>query len=212
MLDNLLSRWGRRIAFGLMAVGAVYAFGSAVTATGLARPIIAYQLRTMGAYSPKATGAILLLPVALLAYAAGFLFDLVTRQGMFEWLASGHGDDSGPPRMIRIIAVPPGDAPLEVRKAWVGLELPLAPGEKGARVARTHGVLAEPKTVAEQVFSHQLPEATEKVGYAVEAAKAIEILARHAPDAAFWWKRNAPRAIKPGRRFQFAPGVCEELF
>jgi hypothetical protein len=35
-------------------------------------------------------------------------------------------DVSKPDWMIRIIAVPPGEAPLWVREKWVGLDLPVA--------------------------------------------------------------------------------------
>lgn len=46
---------------------------------------------------------------------------------------------------IRITDIPGGEAPLEIRRAWVGLVLPLAPGEDGPRTPRTAGVLSGPK-------------------------------------------------------------------
>src|SRR5947199_83534 len=49
---------------------------------------------------------------------------------------------------IRIIDVPPGEAPEWVRRAWVGLVLPLAPGEYGPRVLAAAGVLTGPRGCA----------------------------------------------------------------
>jgi hypothetical protein len=42
---------------------------------------------------------------------------------------------------IRIIATPSGEASEEVRRAWIGLELPLAAGETGPRTVSIGGVL-----------------------------------------------------------------------
>lgn len=39
-----------------------------------------------------------------------------------------------------------GEAPFDIRKAWVGLVLPLAPGETGARCLPTVGVYTAPRT------------------------------------------------------------------
>src|SRR5262249_39552999 len=56
---------------------------------------------------------------------------------------------------IRIIATPPGEAPEEVRRAWVGVELPLA---RGAAEPRHWNVVG--------AVSNRAPTAT--VGYLVE--------------------------------------------
>ncbi|HEY7315037.1 MAG TPA: hypothetical protein VH643_37170 [Gemmataceae bacterium] len=45
---------------------------------------------------------------------------------------------------VRIIATPPGEAPEEIRQAWLGLELPLAAGETGPHNVPTGGVLSGP--------------------------------------------------------------------
>src|SRR5690348_4146023 len=83
MLENHLSPWGRRLAIAIMVLGGTYAIYAAIGATGPARPIIAWQIRHLGGYAPKVTGAILIAPVVLGGYAFGFLFDLATRQGAF---------------------------------------------------------------------------------------------------------------------------------
>src|SRR5580704_4538322 len=46
------------------------------------------------------------------------------------------------PTKLRIIAVPPGEAPLWVREKWVGLELPVA--QRQSRKFLTSGVLSAP--------------------------------------------------------------------
>jgi hypothetical protein len=45
----------------------------------------------------------------------------------------------------------------------------------------------------------------------VDARTAVDILARHAPEAAAWWEREAPHCLAPGRKFLFHAGVCEEV-
>jgi hypothetical protein len=49
------------------------------------------------------------------------------------------------PRYIRIIATPPGEAPLWVREKWIGLELPLVDGDSAAQEVFTSGVLSGPR-------------------------------------------------------------------
>lgn len=202
MLDKLLSKWGRRIAFALMAVGAVYAVAAAIAQTGPARPVIAWQARTIGAYSLKVTACVLLLPAVVAGYAVGFLFDLATRQGAFGFHL---------PRKIRIIGVPPGEAPEAVRKAWVGLELPLAAGETTARSARTVGVISGAKSRLDHVTHGVEDTAVTRRGYVVDAHGALEVLALHEPDAAAWWEQNAPHAVRRGRKLMFAAHVCREI-
>jgi len=99
---------------------------------------------------------------------------------------------------ILVTAVPPGEAPEEVRRAWVGLELPLARGEKGARSAETVGVVSE-----------QAEEPSR--GFAVEGAQAVAILAAQRPDAAAWWRANAPQVAAPGYQLVFDSTVCEQV-
>ena len=111
---------------------------------------------------------------------------------------------------IRIIDVPPGEAPASIRKCWVGLNLPLAEGEEGPRLVRTWGVLSAPRTLMEALWRRLLGRYNWEQGYIVDAPKAIRILERHAPEAADWWYDNTA-FWKHGARFVFTADVCEEV-
>ncbi|MBI5262920.1 MAG: hypothetical protein HY852_13995 [Bradyrhizobium sp.] len=110
-------------------------------------------------------------------------------------------------RTIQIVAVPPGDAPYWVRERWVGLELPLADSEEHRRFL-TFGVLSQPRSLWKQLLALLLGRAEVVEGYAVDAAPAVDILGRSSPEAAAWWRENAPRVIAPGRYLVFHAHVC----
>jgi hypothetical protein len=74
---------------------------------------------------------------------------------------------------IRITKVPDGEAPLEVRKAWVGLELPCGP---------ICGYAAES---GKSVLSHEPTPNRYEVD--VPQREALEILAAKDPQATAWW-------------------------
>ena len=78
---------------------------------------------------------------------------------------------------IRIIAIPPGQAPKWVRQQWVGLEFPIAENIPSPENSIQIGV----------VFGNL--EDTD--GYPVEAKLAVEILEKKSPEAAQWWKENS---------------------
>ena len=113
---------------------------------------------------------------------------------------------------IRITDVPPGEAPDEVRRAWVGLTLPLAPGETGPRTPRTVGVLTGPKAALVQLVYFLLGRGNRETGYVVEARTAIDLLARKDPKAAAWWRANAPHVPRRGHRFVFPAEACQEEY
>jgi hypothetical protein len=99
---------------------------------------------------------------------------------------------------VRITATPPGEAPDHVRQAWIGLEVPLAPGEKGPRMVEGNGVLSgAPAAIA--------------YGYFLDGATAVNLLAAHAPEAAAWWRANAPHVLQSGARLVFPAEGCERL-
>lgn len=84
-------------------------------------------------------------------------------------------DEAIPPpgrEAIRIIAVPPGDAPEWVRQAWVGLELPLAPdAPKGKAVVYSHeaiAVLAKANPKAAAWWKTNFPRACRALGITFE--------------------------------------------
>jgi hypothetical protein len=47
--------------------------------------------------------------------------------------------------------------------------------------------------------------------YPVLVDDAIEVLERASPEAAAWWRDNAPHLIGTGQTFGFAAEVCEEI-
>jgi hypothetical protein len=109
---------------------------------------------------------------------------------------------------IRIIATPPGEAPEEIRRAWVGLVLPVAHGEPEPGAYFQSGVLTGPKTLIGRWVRYFSGRLTRGTGYAVDADTAIAILDERAPQAASWWRENAPHLLNCGRRFLFHAEVC----
>jgi hypothetical protein len=99
---------------------------------------------------------------------------------------------------LRILRTPSGEAPEAIRRAWVGIELPLRRGEPEPKYLQSVGVL-----------SQQGPEVTS--GYAVDGCAAVAALASQSPAAAAWWWKNAPRVLASGYRLFFPPEVCERV-
>jgi hypothetical protein len=112
---------------------------------------------------------------------------------------------------VRIIATPPGEAPEEVRRAWVGLHLPLAAGETGPRTRPVGGVLTGARTFLGKLFKLLTGRRRYQYGYVIDAPQALVLLADKAPWAARWWREHAPHCWEPGHRFLFAAEVCAEV-
>ena len=110
---------------------------------------------------------------------------------------------------IRIINIPPGEAPDEVRAAWVGLVLPVTGSGRGS--FQTVGVLTRPKSWIGLLIACLLGRTTREEGYRVEACKAVEILSAQSASAAQWWREHAALSIRPGALFVFAAEVCQEV-
>ena len=110
---------------------------------------------------------------------------------------------TNPDWAVRIVAVPPGEAPLWVRQKWVGLDLPVM-RYAAHRKLLAFGVLSRPRSWAAVVRG----QAELIAGYAVEAAPAVGILARVSPEAAAWWRENTPHLIAPQRYLVFHEEVC----
>jgi hypothetical protein len=113
------------------------------------------------------------------------------------------------PRYIRVVRVPPGEAPLWVREKWVGLELPLARGESGPRHVLTSGVVSGPRNRFAALWRALLGRLPDKAGYAVYVIDALAVLEQSAPDAVEWWRTNAPHLVNRKRKFLFQQEVCE---
>ncbi|MFA5934578.1 MAG: hypothetical protein WC827_01690 [Candidatus Paceibacterota bacterium] len=91
---------------------------------------------------------------------------------------------------IRIISIPPGQAPEWVRKEWIGVEIPLSEQKSSGIQMGVRGGAA--KNVG---------------GYQVETSKAIEALQKKSPMAAKWWKDNVP--LVSIVHLVFSKEVCE---
>src|SRR2546427_1985810 len=116
---------------------------------------------------------------------------------------------SMPPARVRIISVPPGEAPADIRRAWVGLTLPIV--GRGPMTGFGTGVLTGPKSILELLwrlvsFRMQVHE-----GYAVDVATGIDMLAKARPDAAAWWRHAAPHLFRRGHHFVFARDCCQPV-
>jgi hypothetical protein len=95
-------------------------------------------------------------------------------------------------KSIRIIATPPGQAPLEIREKWIGTIIPLADQEvKGTQLGVKGG------------------EAQNLGGHHVDTDVAIASLEKVSPEAADWWKQNV--ALREIPQLVFAREVCEVI-
>jgi hypothetical protein len=112
---------------------------------------------------------------------------------------------------VRVVATPPGEAPEEVRREWVGLDLPLAGGEIGARRVRTGGVLTGPRTFLAKLVAALTGRTGHSYGYVIDAPQALVLLAEKSPRAARWWRDYAPHCWQPGSKFVFAEECCVEI-
>jgi hypothetical protein len=101
-------------------------------------------------------------------------------------------------RQILITAIPPGEAPESVRRAWVGLTLPLAPGHPAPAVVPVRGVV------------HGQPGGY-CTCYLVEGRRAVEHLAAARPDAAAWWRQYTPHVLARGYCLAFPVETAELL-
>lgn len=91
---------------------------------------------------------------------------------------------------IRIVSIPPGQAPEWVRKEWIGVEIPLPEQKSGGIQVGVRGGKAE-----------------NEGGYQVDTSKAIEALKKKSPKAARWWEENVSLASISS--LVFSKDVCE---
>lgn len=110
---------------------------------------------------------------------------------------------------IRINKTPPGEAPALVRDAWVGLELPLS-HDKPLRYLGS-GVVSGPRSFVATLVHLFTLRLTVQTGFVVPALEAVEILEKANPEAARWWRENAPHSVRRGRKFLFSPECCERV-
>lgn len=110
---------------------------------------------------------------------------------------------------VKIIALPPGEAPQSVREAWIGLELPIAGG--GMHLALTSGVLTAPRSFWERILHFFTGRMNVKAGFPVVAKEAVDLLAQTRPDAANWWRANCGPMLDGKRLFLFPAHVCRRV-
>lgn len=110
---------------------------------------------------------------------------------------------------VRIVQTPPGEAPIEIREAWVGLVLPLLPDEVGPRQVWTQGVLTGPRTFLGYLFARLFGRFKIVNGFCVDAAGAVQVLAQHDIRAATWWNTHVPASVQPGRALIFHAEACQ---
>ena len=110
---------------------------------------------------------------------------------------------------IRIVSRPVGEAPEWVRDAWFGLLLPTKRGSpRGWPVT---GVLSGRANVFARIRDRILGRTRRLTGYAVNAKAAVDLLAETHPEAARWWRENAPRLLSGNRHFLFDIDCCEPV-
>ena len=97
---------------------------------------------------------------------------------------------------ICIINVPPGEAPHEIRAAWVGLSLPLSTPD--VVTTRSVGVVTGPRNLFVAWIATLFGGGQRERGYRVESLVAIELLSRHAPAAAAGGENIRPTCYAPG--------------
>ncbi|HVH66999.1 MAG TPA: hypothetical protein VM716_03955 [Gemmatimonadales bacterium] len=112
---------------------------------------------------------------------------------------------------VRIVARPAGEAPDDVREAWVGLELPVLTGLFGGRrLVLTAGVLSGPRSWMQRLLALVGRRFDIQSGYAVNALEAVNILGKKSPMAASWWRARCAHLLDGKHALVFATDVCEE--
>jgi len=91
-------------------------------------------------------------------------------------------------QFIRIISIPKGNAPLSIRRQWLGLKLPLA-------------TASNPRSDKEDERQNEGEE------YVVNADQALSVLYKSSPKTANLLRRNLPPV--PNNQIVFAKNICE---
>jgi hypothetical protein len=113
---------------------------------------------------------------------------------------------------IRINRTPAGEAPEHIRRAWVGLVLPLANDKGGPRQKhRAFGVLSGPRGFLATVWRMLRGSVQVVEGYSVVTTAAVAILEASNPGAAVWWRENTPYLMRRNSRLIFDVEACEEI-
>jgi hypothetical protein len=110
---------------------------------------------------------------------------------------------------IRIVKRPRGEAPDDIRDAWIGLLLPVVPEHSTPVEGRGWGARSTPRTRFARLLLPLFGRPRLAVrGYLVDIAVAVQILDGAHPSAAAWWRTNTPHLLKPGMTFVFEEECC----
>ena len=126
---------------------------------------------------------------------------------------------------IRIVNLPPGQAPKWVRKEWLGLELPVDENipspenliQSGTKFLKPETVIKTAKKMTgdiekdwatiQRMANLKKYKGANEGGYPVKTLVAIEILKEKSPKAAKWWEENL--CFDEMSRLVFKKEVCE---
>ncbi len=109
---------------------------------------------------------------------------------------------------VRIMKRPPGEAPVDVRDAWIGLSVPVLRGYSRPIRRVGVGVLSGPRTWLATWLTGFFGRGPRTRGYIVDTAAAVSLLEKANPLAAAWWRTNAPHLLEPGRCLLFEEDCC----
>jgi hypothetical protein len=106
-------------------------------------------------------------------------------------------------RYIEITAAPLSDdgIPDEVRRAWIGLTLPLS--ELAFILPRKHKFTTNANGRTKEV---------EQLGFWVETIIAVNILRKTNPTAAKWWEDNKAELLQPAKSFFYNYTCCKDVY
>ncbi|WP_146184063.1 MULTISPECIES: hypothetical protein [unclassified Caulobacter] len=112
----------------------------------------------------------------------------------------------------RIIAVPEGEAPLWIREKWLGLELPLAEGNRRPQTLTGYGVITGPPPLSLEQFDGGVRGRLQvRSGFCVSSLEAIKVLETASPEAANWWRATLVHAPLRDAFLMFDTVCCEGL-
>ena len=111
-------------------------------------------------------------------------------------------------KCIEIIATPPGEAPEEIRRSWVGVVIPLPRKLQAPREITGYGVLTGPRSWLLALFPFLHKNKVNWTGYCVRGREAIDALGKKDETAAQWWKQNAPHVLGKVSYLSFPANVC----
>lgn len=111
--------------------------------------------------------------------------------------------------LIKIVSRPVGETPEWIRDAWIGLSLPTPQSAPRSFRAVSFGHLAKSRL---PMLGHMLLGRSYRLnGYVVNAKAAFDRLAETRPEAAEWWRNNAPNWIDARRFILFDADACEPV-